>query len=106
MRDRKDIIRWVIDRMMAHDDSITQELALTVEREARIEWGGKSIEYIPKECDRRAGRRALPPDVERAAYQAGISNMPTEQVTQQYGISRATLYRLMKRGPRDEQGEA
>jgi DNA invertase Pin-like site-specific DNA recombinase len=97
----KDIIRWVIDRMMAHDDSITQELALTVEREARIEWGGRSIDYIRKACDgdRRTGRRPLAPESARAAYQAGIGPAPTHQVLQEQGVSRATLYRLLKRGP-------
>lgn len=99
----KDIIRWVIDCMLAHDDSITQELALTVEREARAEWGGRRIEYIPKHCagDRR-GRRPLSPEVHQAVYEAGLSNMATRQIVEQTGVSRATLYRLMKRGPKVE----
>lgn len=98
----KDIIRWVIDRMLAHDDSITQELALTVEREARAEWGGQRIEYIRRTCegDRRAARQPLQPEAERAVFQAALSNAPTSQVLQEHGVSRSTLYRLMKRGPK------
>lgn len=98
----KDIIRWVIDCMLAHDDSITQELALTVEREARAEWGGRSVDYIRKACDhdRRGGRRPLPPDAARTAYEAGLSAAPTDRVLQDHGISRATLYRMLKRGPK------
>jgi hypothetical protein len=98
----KDIIRWVIDRMMAHDDSITQELALTVEREARAEWGGQSIAYVRKSCDgdRKAARRPLDPAAAEAVYQAGLTSAPTDHVLQTHGVSRATLYRLMKRPQR------
>lgn len=85
-----DIIRWVIDRMLAHDDSITQELALTVERESRIEWGGQSIDYIPKVCAAdRPDPEALRQDLARGA--------DARQVAQRHGISRATLYRLVSR---------
>ena len=54
----KDIIRWVIDCMLRHNDSITHEIALTVERESRAEWGGQRIEYVRKTCDGRPGFRA------------------------------------------------
>ena len=94
----RDIIRWILDRLLAHDDSITQDLIATVEREARIEWGGQRIEYIPKTSDRRSGRRPLDPETRRAALQAGLSNAPTREVVQATGVSRATLYRLLKRG--------
>ena len=99
---QKDIIRWVIDRMLAHDESITQELALTVEREARAEWGGQRIDYVPKECDRKAARKPLSPDAQRAVYAAGLGSEPTGRIVREHGISRSTLYRLMKRGPRGE----
>lgn len=84
-----DIIRWVIDRMLAHDDSITQELALTVEREARIEWGGDTV-YIGKTC------AADVPDAQ-AVLQDYVQNTPVREITRRHGISRAALYRLVKR---------
>jgi DNA invertase Pin-like site-specific DNA recombinase len=88
--------------MLAHDDSITQDLALTVEREARAEWGGQRIDYIATHCgDRKASRKPLAIDVQKAAHAAGLTNVPTQQVIEKYGMSRATLYRLMKRGPAD-----
>lgn len=98
----KDIIRWVIDRMLAHDDSITQDLAATVEREARAEWSGQRIDYIARHCaaDRKSGRKPLSDDVQRAVYAAGLGAAPTDAIITEHGISRATLYRLMKRGPR------
>lgn len=96
----RDIIRWVIDRMLAHDDSITQELALTVEREARAEWGGQRIDYIAKTMDRRRPNK-LPPEAEGQAYRAALdSGAPMAALEQEFGVSRATMYRLIKRGPR------
>lgn len=101
---RRDIIKWILDRLVAHDDSITQDLILTVEREARAEWGGQRIDYIPKTTDRAAGRRPLDPQARRAAFEAGASSAPTPQVLQTTGVSRATLYRLLKRGPGEGSG--
>lgn len=102
MNDRRDIIKWVIERMMAHDDSITEELALTVEREARAEWGGQHIGYVPKNTDRKAARRPLDAQAREAVFKAATTSAPTREVLQTTGVSRATLYRLLKRGPGDE----
>ena len=94
-----DIIRWVIDCMMRHDDSITQELALTVERECRAEWGGQRIEYIAATVEGKAGRPAIDPAVQQRAYQDALSSAdPLETVASRHGISRATLYRALKKG--------
>lgn len=96
----RDIIRWVIERMMAHDDSITQDLALTVEREARAEWGGQRIDYIAKTMDRRRPTK-LAPDAESQAYRAALdTSVPMASLEQEFGVSRSTMYRLIKRGPR------
>ena len=81
-----DVIRWVIDWMMTNDDSITQDLAMRCEREARAEWGGQSVPYIAKTCaaDRRAQVAAA-----RAAVSAGV---PVAQAARQAGIGRSSLY--------------
>lgn len=95
-RPAQDIIRWVIDRMMAHEDSITQELALTVEREARAEWGGQRVEYIAKTCEADRARRV------RAAVSAlASSEEPVGAVARRHGLHRATLYRMLKRDGSD-----
>ena len=95
-----DIIRWVIERMMAHEDSITQELALRVEREARAEWGGQRVDYVAKHCqvDVEARRRAQgAKDVPPEAVRAYINNTPMANIEAEHGISRRTLYRALKR---------
>lgn len=100
---RKDIIRWVIDRMMAHEDCITQELALRVEREARQEWGGQSISYVAKTVREpgRPGRPAkLAPEAQAQAIDRMLStDVPMEDLAGEFGASRRTMYRLLKRGP-------
>ena len=94
-----DIIRDVIRRMMAHEASITEELALVVERECRAEWGGQRIEYVPRTVDLVRGRPPAPADAQQAAYIEALNGAPTDEITRRHGISRATLYRLIKRGP-------
>lgn len=100
----RDIIRWVIDCMMRHDDSITQELALVVERESRAEWGGQRIDYVAKTCQSErnghAGRPPIAPDVARRAHADALASAePTDRIAARHGVSRATLYRLYKKGP-------
>jgi hypothetical protein len=96
---RPDIIRWVIERMMAHEDSITQELALTVERECRAEWGGQRIDYVAKTCaaDKPTRNGPAPGVVPPQAVQDYIAGRPLPEITASHGISRATLYRGLKR---------
>ena len=85
-----DIIRWVLDRMLAHDASITPELALTVEREARAEWGGRSIGYVAKRC------AADMPNADAVLTDYARADT-VDQVARRHGISRATLYRLVRK---------
>jgi len=86
----RDIIRDVIERLMAHEASITEELALKVEHEARAHWGGQAP-YVPKETKRQAHAR------EKVIADA-VTTMPTQEITKRHGISRATMYRMLKRG--------
>lgn len=81
-----DIIRWVIDWMLANDDSITQEMALRCERAARAEWGGDSVGYIAKTC--RADSQALLQQA-AAAVRAGT---PVSEAARKAGVGRSTLY--------------
>lgn len=95
---RKDIIREAIDWLLANDEQFTQELALRFEREMRSQWGG--VDNRPwKTPEGRPGRPAKQAYDPARAYADGLGNEPTETVTRRHGVSRATLYRLMKRGP-------
>lgn len=103
-----DVIRWVIDCMMQHDRRITPAVADTVEREARAYWGGTSVSYIAKSsaADRAnaSGGRARhgkaedrAPRTDPQAVLRDYLQLPADQAAKRHGISRATLYRLIKR---------
>lgn len=93
---RPDLIRWTIDWMLANDASMTEEIALRYEQEAREEWGGQEVR-IWKTTSGRPGRPPGQPYDAAALRADGLTNAPTESVTSKHGVSRATLYRLLKR---------
>lgn len=67
------------------------EAARLIEAKIRSDYGGLRVR-IPK-------RKKHPSEKVRSeAFADGLSSMPTEEVTAKHGISRATLYRLMKTG--------
>jgi hypothetical protein len=67
------------------------EVAREVEAKVRSDYGGLRVR-IPK-------RKKHPSERQRAkAFEDGLSGMSTEEVTAKHGISRSTLYRLMKTG--------
>lgn len=99
MSKRADIVRWAIDWLLANDDAMTQEMAVRFEQAAREEWGGQEVR-VWKTRDGRAGRPAGKPYDHDRAYSDAASTLPTEQVSARHGISRRTIYYLLKRGPK------
>lgn len=98
---RTDIVRWFIEAVSARGDScLTPEGLLNLELDARAEWGGQRIEYIAKTMSRGGGRPTkLPPAEEQKVLRQAIdTDIPSERLASDSGISRATLYRLLKRG--------
>lgn len=95
---RKDIITSVIDWMMANEDAITEELALRCDMEMRRDWGGQRIDNVAKtsESDQRARREA-----QRSAHADLLApgTKPVPEIANSHGLSRASVYRLMRRGP-------
>lgn len=71
------------------EEALTQILALL---------GGEQV-IIPKTTQGRRGRPSPPVHVQRAAYEDMLRNEPIERITSTHGISRTSLYRLIKRGP-------
>lgn len=67
------------------------DAAHLIENRIREQYGGLRVR-IPK-------RKKHPTPLEREQILAdGMTSMTTDEVTGKHGISRATLYRLMKRG--------
>lgn len=64
----------------------------------RAMWGGQRMR-IPITKEGRPGRLAKPAEVLQRAYSDALGADSNEVITRRHGISRATLYRLMKKGP-------
>lgn len=95
---RKDVVTWLIERVIADAGGLTTEQAQAIEMEARTLFGGKE-QYIAAPWRRTGGRRTHP--ASRAAYDQALTSAPTSDIVSEHGISRATIYRLIKRGPAD-----
>lgn len=87
-----DIVQEVLQRVLAVSPSLSLEAARQIEAEVRAEFGGLRVRIPKRKKHLTAAQRA-------AAFRDGLSDAPTEEVAARQGISRATLYRLMKRGP-------
>lgn len=95
-----DLIRDLLDKVLAAVPSFTREMASELEQQIRAEWGGEEI-YVGKTTTGRRGRPSIPIAVQQKAYIDGKTDVPTADLTRKHGISRSTLYRLMKRGPKE-----
>lgn len=93
-----DIIEDLLAMVRAEFPQCTDQQAASMDERVRAMWGGQRI-HIAKNKHRRAGRGAHAPEVLQSAYTDALGPAPTAEVTRRNGISRATLYRLLKKGP-------
>jgi DNA invertase Pin-like site-specific DNA recombinase len=93
--DDPDIVQVII--LACRDSGLDAAAAHEIEMRIRAQYGGLRVR-IPK-------RKKHPTQQERALVVAdGITNMTTAEITGKHGISRATLYRMMKRGTTGNNG--
>lgn len=89
---RVDIVRELINRILEashREGSFTESMALEIERQFRFEYNGAEC-VISAETK---GPKADP----KAVTDAYLKGHPVEQIAKENGISRATLYRYLKR---------
>lgn len=84
-----DIVEIILRACQA--GGLDADAAHLIEQNIRADYGGLRVR-IPKK------KKHLTPEQRQQAYQDGLSNLPTEEITSKYRIDRATLYRLMKQG--------
>lgn len=92
MTDKADAIRDLVSRLLIaarREGAITESLALEIERQWRMENDGRRISVSFRRVD-----ESQLADAVRAEY---LADQPVEQITSRHGISRATLYRYIKR---------
>jgi hypothetical protein len=98
---KPDVIWRTLELAMQSCPALTSDTARQIEIRARVEFGGVRVEVpkTPYHPDRSAGRKSVPREVAQALYADALTNMSTEDLTRKHGLSRSTIYRLMKRGP-------
>lgn len=84
-----DIVQLVLDECVNLGFDAAQ--ADLIRRRICGEYGGQRI-YIKK------NRQATTEEKRKRVFQDGVTQKTTEEITKEHGISRATLYRYMKRG--------
>lgn len=92
-QEEPDIVLLVLQRVRAVTPALSEEAAQKIEQQVRAEYGGRRL-FVPK------GAKRLTPEQREAVFKDGLSNMPTSEITTKHKISRATLYREMKKGGR------
>jgi antitoxin component of MazEF toxin-antitoxin module len=87
-----DLLDHVLRLCLDLAPGFTETIALQIEQRARLDLGGQRVVLAKR------GKRMT--ESERAALYSDItSSMPTQDILQKHAVSRATLYRLAKRGP-------
>lgn len=88
MDEPPDIVRDILERVAKLDPSFTPEMAEVVEIAVRQKWGGlKSYVSLARVREYRA-----------AKVRDEFGRMSAQEIEQRHGVSRATIYRLWKRG--------
>lgn len=87
-------------RLWPTESVFTEDLALRLEVEILAALGGEHV-HFPKTLERKVGRPAISKEVHQQAYRDALTNMPMEELQRKHNVSRATIYRLLKRGPTD-----
>jgi len=93
MTTRVDIVRELIDRILeaSHREGLlTESIAREVERAFRSEYRGATCEV----CE---SPRALLPEKQGAVVKAYLEGRTEGEIIKHHGISRATMYRYLKR---------
>jgi len=92
-----DIVITILERVrLRAPAALSPDVEAQIEREIRAEYGGLRVR-IPKRG------KHLTEQQREHAYRLGLGSASNQEVQQAAGISRATLYRLMKRPTRGGQ---
>lgn len=90
MSEDPDIVEIIIK--MAQAEGLSADAAHQIEMMVRSNYGGQRVR-IPKR------KKYSNDDSRQEIRKDGLSSMPTAEITKKHKISRATLYRIIKKSP-------
>lgn len=88
MSESRDFVKFVLELVRDMQPSFTEDQALQIEQQIRHDWGGERP-FIAKHAPRLRACR------EKVREQIGTK--PDAEIIIEHGISRATLYRWIKK---------
>jgi DNA invertase Pin-like site-specific DNA recombinase len=96
-----DIVIAMIREVLDLGLGLTTEQAATIERRLKERYGDRRIRVKKKLqfSESRSNGVGLPDSVRAQVYRDGLTNMSNEEITRKHGVSRATIYRWMKKPP-------
>lgn len=87
---KDDFISYIIHLVAKVCPSLDEEAALELEDQIRQDWGGSDVGYIAK-------KRRPPPEMKDKAVHEYIAGEDIGTIRKHTGISRASLYRHLKK---------
>lgn len=85
----KEILSRVLEAAARGDGSFTDSMAREIERQIRYEYGGEEMYVARRPRDKRAVAAAVSRDY--------LDGSPVPDICDAHGVSRATLYKMLKR---------
>ncbi len=89
VRVEDDLIRAMLHMVMEMDASFTDAMSAQVEQQLRLQYGGEKVWIKPYP--------RIPHEKKDKAVKEYLEGMPIEQVVLKNGLSRASLYRHLKK---------
>lgn len=86
-----DIVSLVLQKVMTLAPGFSQTLASQIEQEIKASHGGHR-HFVPK------GLKRTTPRQRQAIYADGLTDLTDKAIADKHGVSRSTLYRVMKDG--------
>lgn len=86
-----DLLEEVLARVRAHLPGLDPAMLSSIEADIRQTLGGERVRIAKR-------RKHLSAQERQELFAAGMSQQPEQAITKRFQISRATLYRQMKRG--------
>jgi hypothetical protein len=94
-----DLIRDILARVLkviASGDTFSEALSVQIEEEVHHDWAGETYR-VSKRIDNPKSAR-YGPHLKKAIVAEAEKGTPVPEVQRKFGVGRATIYRLLKRG--------
>lgn len=90
-----DIVLVILDLVRKTAPAVTHEQSRDIEQAVRVKYGGIRVRIAKRKTHKTPEQRE---QIVTSALSESLANVSTDKIAESNGISRRTLYRLLKRG--------